>query len=182
MFCAVHSVSISTQSCLKILDIFEGLKQIHKQKTKPTVFPPGWGNPWTSVCEACWAMGLWRRKCGRLFLVSALLETMTSNVLRRAARAGRANGSGSNYREQGDPVGMATLRILFPKNVLPYRYMNPGKGLVQTHTTATNFVSVFIMQAHKGKYRHRGRSWEKTESCFLYTRRCSFTRCEAGLR
>lgn len=92
-------------------------------------------------------------------LVSALLERMTSNVLRRAVRAGWANGSESNYREQGDPVGMATLMILFHKTgVLPSRYMNAGKGLFQRHIRATqyDFVSVFIMHT-KVKYRQRGR-------------------------
>lgn len=51
---------------------------------------------------------------------------------RPARRAGWANGSESDHREQGDPVGMATLMILFHKAELsPCRYMNPGKGPFQ---------------------------------------------------
>lgn len=38
MFRAVHSFSISAQPRLKILDIFEGVKQTHKQKREPVSF------------------------------------------------------------------------------------------------------------------------------------------------
>lgn len=85
-------------------------------------------------------------------LVSALLETMTSNVLRGTVRASRANGSESNYRGQGDPVGKATLMILFHKTeVLPSRYMNPGRGLFQRHIRATQYDSVFIVKETRKK-------------------------------
>ncbi len=66
MFCAVHSFSISAQFRLKILDISDGVMQIRKHNGA-RVSPLGWGNPWTSVCEASWEMGLWRRKHARLF-------------------------------------------------------------------------------------------------------------------
>lgn len=70
-------------------------------------------------------MGLWRRKHGHLFWSVPCLRWWQATSCLKTVRAGRANGSKSNYREQGDPAGMATPMILFDEaEVLPCRYMN----------------------------------------------------------
>lgn len=64
------------------------------------------------------------------------LRRVTRRILPRTVRASWADGE-SNHREQGGPVGMATLMILFHKaEVLPRRCMNPGKGLFQKRMSA----------------------------------------------
>lgn len=70
-------------------------------------------------------MGLWRRKRGRLFWSVPRSRRWRATSRLKTVRAGRADGSESNYREQGDPAGLATPTILFDEaEVLPCRYIN----------------------------------------------------------
>lgn len=69
--------------------------------------------------------GLWRRKHGRLFWSVPCLRRWRATSCLKTVRAGWANGSESNYREQGDPAGMATPTILFDEaEVSPCRCIN----------------------------------------------------------
>lgn len=125
MFCAAQSA----QCCLKIPDTFEWVKQTHKQK-QSLCFSTGMGQSLDICCEAYGELVPVEKKVWLFILVSALLVMMTRHVLHRALRAGWASGSESNYREQCDPVGMATLMIPFQKTeVLPCRYVNYGTGV-----------------------------------------------------
>lgn len=133
-------------------------------------------------------MGLWRRKRGRLFWSVPRSRRWRATSCLKTVRAGRADGSESNYREQGDPAGLATPTILFDEaEVLPCRYINVERDCFRDILYESNYVWLCLrlchahMQAHKKKCRHRGRGWEKTEVGFLYMPQCSFTHCGALL-
>lgn len=68
-------------------------------------------------------------------------------------------------------MGMATLMILFHKaEVLPFRCMNPGKGLFQRHvrTSVCDFVSVFITQKKNTDTEEEAEKRQRGESVVLY--------------
>lgn len=153
MCSAVHSFSISARPALKIHDIFEWVEWIRKTKTEPAPFH--WATGIGVIPGHLFARRPERRSL--FILVGASLEMVTSSTSSsEELRAGWANGSESNYWEQGDPAGT----VPFDETVvLPWRYMAAERDCLRDFA----WLCHCLCHACKKKCRRGGRGWGKTE-------------------